>query len=205
MIGMLRGKVWEIQVEGLVLDVQGVGYLLTVPLGLLAKVRAGQDLFLYTHLHVREDELSFYGFDSLEEKRLFLLMLSVSGIGPKAALAILSTFGPEEIQGAISSENISLLMKVPGIGKKIAQRLVLELKEKFKGSVVSGGGDTQGQGVHPGNSDALETLLALGYTLVETRQALGQLSTESDQLTTEQQVKAALRVLTKTKGAGRDG
>lgn len=208
MIGMLRGRVWEVQVDSLVLDVQGVGYLLTVPLGLLTKVRPGQDLFLYTHLHVREDELSFYGFDSLEEKRLFLLMLGVSGIGPKAALAILSTFGPEEIQMAISSENISLLTKVPGIGKKIAQRLVLELKEKFKGPLVPvgntlGAGVGVGIGSHLGQSDALETLLVLGYTMAETRQALGQLNGELDNLTTEELVKAALRVL--TKGAGRDG
>ncbi|MDD4347285.1 MAG: OB-fold domain-containing protein, partial [Desulfitobacteriaceae bacterium] len=92
MIGMLKGRVWEVQMENLVLDVHGVGYLLTVPLGLLAKLKTGQDLLLYTHVHVREDDLSFYGFDSLEEKRLFLLMLGVSGIGPKASLAILSRF-----------------------------------------------------------------------------------------------------------------
>ncbi len=194
MIGMLRGRVWEIQAENIVLDVQGVGYLLAVPLGLLSKVRTGQDLFLYTHMHVREDELSLYGFDSIEEKRLFLLMLSVSGIGPKASLAILSTFTPEEIQGAISSENISLLTKVPGIGKKIAQRLVLELKEKFKGPIVT---VRNSPGGHLGNSDALETLLALGYNMAEARQALGQLNGEADALTTEEQIKGALRVLTK--------
>ncbi|MHB8126294.1 MAG: Holliday junction branch migration protein RuvA [Desulfitobacteriaceae bacterium] len=200
MIGMLRGRVWEVQTENLVLDVQGVGYLLSVPLGLLAKVRTGQDLFLYTHVHVREDDLSFYGFDSLAEKRLFLLMLGVSGIGPKAALAILSTLAPEEIQGAILSENISLLTKVPGIGKKIAQRLVLELKEKFKGPMVPVG---KTPGIQQANSDALETLLALGYNMAEARQALGQVNGELDNLTTEEQVKGALRVL--TKGVGRDG
>lgn len=200
MIGMLRGRVWEVQAENLVLDVQGVGYQLTVPLGLLAKVKTGQDLLLYTHVHVREDDLSFYGFDSLEEKRLFLLMLGVSGIGPKAALAILSAFAPDEIQAAISSENISLLTKVPGIGKKTAQRLVLELREKFKDTIVSAEKIPTGQ---RGVSDALETLLALGYNMAEARQALGNVKGGLADLTTEEQVKAALRVLSKE--VGRDG
>lgn len=200
MIGMLRGRVWEIQTENLILDVQGVGYQLTVPLGLLAKVKTGQDLLLYTHVHVREDDLSFYGFDSLEEKRLFLLMLGVSGIGPKAALALLSMFTPEEIQAAISGENISLLTKVPGIGKKTAQRLVLELKEKFKAAIVI---ENKDPGVQRGISDSLETLLALGYNMAEARQALGSVKGGLADLTTEEQVKAALRVLTKE--VGRDG
>ncbi len=200
MNGMLRGRVWEIQTENLILDVQGVGYQLTVPLGLLARVKTGQDLLLYTHLHVREDDLSFYGFDSLEEKRLFLLMLGVSGIGPKAALALLSMFTPEEIQAAISGENISLLTKVPGIGKKTAQRLVLELKEKFKAAIVI---ENKDPGVQRGISDSLETLLALGYNMAEARQALGSVKGGLADLTTEEQVKAALRVLTKE--VGRDG
>jgi Holliday junction DNA helicase RuvA len=200
MIGMLRGRVWEIQTENLILDVQGVGYQLTVPLGLLARVKTGQDLLLYTHVHVREDDLSFYGFDSLEEKRLFLLMLGVSGIGPKAALALLSMFTPEEIQAAISGENISLLTKVPGIGKKTAQRLVLELKEKFKAAIVI---ENKDPGVQRGISDSLETLLALGYNMAEARQALGSVKGGLADLTTEEQVKAALRVLTKE--VGRDG
>ena len=88
MIGMLRGKVWEIQSERLVIDVQGVGYLLTVPYGLLAKACPGQELVIYTHVVMREDDLSLYGFSSLEEKQLFLEMLSVSGIGPKAAISL---------------------------------------------------------------------------------------------------------------------
>ncbi|HWQ73181.1 MAG TPA: Holliday junction branch migration protein RuvA [Desulfitobacteriaceae bacterium] len=200
MIGMLRGRVWEVQTENLILDVQGVGYQLTVPLGLLARVKTGQDLLLYTHVHVREDDLSFYGFDSLEEKRLFLLMLGVSGIGPKAALALLSMFTPEEIQAAISGENISLLTKVPGIGKKTAQRLVLELKEKFKAAIVI---ENKDPGVQRGISDSLETLLALGYNMAEARQALGSVKGGLADLTTEEQVKAALRVLTKE--VGRDG
>jgi Holliday junction DNA helicase RuvA len=196
MIGMLRGKVWEIQAERLVLDVLGVGYLLTVPYGLLAKSSPGQELVVYTHVVMREDDLSLYGFSSLEEKQLFLEMLSVSGIGPKAAISILSTFGAVQIESAIASEDLNLLIKVPGIGKKTAQRLILELKEKFKGhfSLPTGGESFSGSSLLT-HSEALQALLALGFGLEEARQALGQVLKDSGDLTTEEQVKKALRVL----------
>ncbi|AFM42376.1 Holliday junction DNA helicase subunit RuvA [Desulfosporosinus acidiphilus SJ4] len=197
MIGMLRGTVWEIQAERLVLDVQGTGYLLTVPSGLLAKVFPGQKLVLYTHVVMREDDLSLYGFMSLGEKQLFLEMLGVSGIGPKAAISLLSTFGAAQIESAIVSENLNLLTKVPGIGKKIAQRLILELKEKFKGlSLVSNNQETTMADLNPTqHSDALQTLLALGFGLEEARRALGHAGKDGGDLPTEEQVKKALRKL----------
>ncbi len=196
MIGMLRGKVWEIQAERLVLDVQGVGYLLTVPYGLLAKSSSGQELVVYTHVVMREDDISLYGFSSLEEKQLFLEMLSVSGIGPKAAISLLSTFGTVQIQSAIVSENLNLLTKVPGIGKKTAQRLILELKEKFKGhSSFPSGGESFSDPSPITHSEALQTLLALGFGLDEARQVLGLVLKDGGELTTEEQVKKALRLL----------
>lgn len=196
MIGMLRGKVWEIQSERLVIDVHGTGYLLTVPLGLLAKAYPEQELVVYTHVVVREDDLSLYGFSSFEEKQLFLEMLSVSGIGPKAAISLLSTFGAVQIQSAIISENLNLLTKVPGIGKKTAQRLILELKEKFKGhSSFPTGGDSLSEPALPAHSEALQTLLALDFGLDEARRALGHVLKEDGVLTTEDQVKKALRLL----------
>jgi len=196
MIGMLRGKVWEIQAERLVLDVQGVGYLLTVPYGLLAKSCSGQELVVYTHVVMREDDIALYGFSSLEEKQLFLEMLSVSGIGPKAAISLLSTFGAVQIESAIASENLNLLTKVPGIGKKTAQRLILELKEKFKGHVSLPSEGESFSGPSPlTHSEALQTLLALGFGLEEAKQALKQVLKDSVELTTEEQVKKALRRL----------
>lgn len=196
MIGMLRGKVWEIQAERLVIDVQGTGYLLTVPYGLLAKAFPGQELVVYTHVVMREDDLSLYGFSSFEEKQLFLQMLGVSGIGPKAAISLLSTFGAVQIESAIVSENLSLLTKVPGIGKKTAQRLILELKEKFKGIVsVPTVGNSFSDPTSVSNSEALQTLLALGFSLDEAKQALGQIIKESADLSTEEQVKKALRLI----------
>jgi len=196
MIGMLRGKVWEIQSERLVIDVQGTGYLLTVPNGLLAKAYPGQELVVYTHVVMREDDLSLYGFSSFEEKQLFLQMLSVSGIGPKAAISLLSTFGAVQIESAIVSENLSLLTKVPGIGKKTAQRLILELKEKFKGhcSLPTEGGTFSELSSHT-HTEAIQTLLALGFSLDEAKQALGYILKESADLSTEEQVKKALRLI----------
>ena len=195
MIGMLRGKVWEIQAERLVMDVQGVGYLLTVPYGLLSKSSPGQELVVYTHVIMREDDLSLYGFSSFEEKQLFLEMLSVSGIGPKAAISLLSTFGAVQIESAIVSENLNLLTKVPGIGKKTAQRLILELKEKFKGHVsFPAGGESYSSPSPLMHSEALQTLLALGFGLDEARLALSR-QKDSGDLTTEDQVKKALRLL----------
>jgi len=195
MIGMLRGKVWEIQSDRLVMDVQGVGYLLTVPYGLLAKCSPGQELVVYTHVVMREDDLSLYGFSSFDEKQLFLQMLSVSGIGPKAAISLLSTFGAAQIESAIVSENLNLLTKVPGIGKKTAQRLILELKEKFKGHVsLPMDGESFSTSSPLMHSEALQTLLALGFGLDEARQALNRQKDDGG-LTTEEQVKRALRIL----------
>ncbi|OLN32294.1 Holliday junction branch migration protein RuvA [Desulfosporosinus metallidurans] len=200
MIGMLRGTVWEIQSERLVLDVHGTGYLLTVPHGLLAKAYPGLELVVYTHVVMREDDLSLYGFSSIEEKQLFLEMLSVSGIGPKAAISLLSTFGAVQIESAIASENLNLLTKVPGIGKKTAQRLILELKEKFKGhSSFSTEGESFSDPSSHAHSEAHQTLLALGFGLDEARQALGQVLKDGGDLTTEVQVKRALRLLSGSK------
>ena len=122
-------------------------------------------------------------------------MLSVSGIGPKAAISLLSTFGTVQIESAIISENLNLLTKVPGIGKKTAQRLILELKEKIKGHVsLPMGGETFSTPSPLMHSEALQTLLALGFGLEEARQALGRQKDGGDS-TTEEQVKRALLML----------
>ncbi|WP_425807472.1 Holliday junction branch migration protein RuvA [Desulfitobacterium sp. Sab5] len=194
MIGMLRGRVWEIQTDKLVLDVQGTGYLLAVPYGFLSKLRTGQEIVVYTQVILREEELSLYGFSSLAEKEMFLQMLSVSGIGPKAALSILSTLGSAQAQSAIAGENLTVLTKVPGIGKKTAQRLVLELREKIKGKTEIGDSSIvlAGSGVQ---SEALETMLALGFSLEEGKKALAQINTKDRELTVEEQVKEALRFI----------
>ncbi|KLU58697.1 holliday junction ATP-dependent DNA helicase RuvA [Peptococcaceae bacterium CEB3] len=196
MIGMLRGEVWEIQNDRVVLDVQGVGYLLAVPLGLLGKIRVGEKITLYTHLIVREEELSLVGFASAAEKRIFLEMLNISGIGPKAALAVLSTFGAREAENAIARRDVQLLTKVPGIGKKTAERLVLELKDKFGGR--NPGETGKSLRVSGAGEEALDALLALGFGLDEARRALGETVREGEEAGSEERVRRALKLLART-------
>ncbi|MGE4273466.1 MAG: Holliday junction branch migration protein RuvA [Desulfitobacterium sp.] len=197
MIGMLRGKVWEIQTDKLILDVQGVGYLIATPYGLLTKLHPDQEVTIYTHVILREDELALYGFSSVAEKEVFLMLLTVSGVGPKAALSILSTLGTGQTESAIASENITILTKVPGIGKKTAQRLILELKEKFKDRVIpSDGADSSpAMPLLASGSEAMETLLALGFSQEEAKKALQSLPVTDQGMSTEEQVRLALRSL----------
>ncbi|MDA8228953.1 MAG: Holliday junction branch migration protein RuvA [Desulfitobacterium hafniense] len=193
MIGMLRGKVWEIYPDRLILDVNSVGYELVVSIDLLSKHRPGQELILHTYQLQREDEVTLFGFTTLQEKQLFLEMLGVSGIGPKAAMSILSALSLTQVQSAIASENVNILTKVPGIGKKTAQRLILELKEKFKhlsSEVVKLSAGTQSF-----QSEAMETLLALGFSSDEAKSALSKVSSQVDESNTEEQVRLALRYL----------
>lgn len=132
MIAQLTGVVAQTASPFVVLDVHGVGYRVAVPLSVLERLPPqGESVTLVTHLLVREDDLSLYGFLDDLELQVFLLLLTVSGVGPKAALALLSALGGAGLARAVSSEDVRSLTKVPGIGAKTAQRLVLELKEKL--------------------------------------------------------------------------
>jgi Holliday junction DNA helicase RuvA len=132
MIGRLRGVIADRGYETIVLDVAGVGYLVAVtPRTLTDLPGVGEEVVLHTHLHVREDQLALYGFTSLPDKDLFGLLLGVSGVGPKVAMAILGTMTYEQLSAAVSSDDIPALTAVPGIGKRSAQKLLLELKPKM--------------------------------------------------------------------------
>jgi Holliday junction DNA helicase RuvA len=135
MIGRLSGKLISDDVDGtIVLDVNGVGYEVTVPLGAVGRARAGgsaDSLVLYVHTHVREDAFTLYGFASELERSVFRLLISLPNIGPKLALSVLSSLPPGELSAAVSANDLRRLNKVPGVGKKTAERLVLELKEKL--------------------------------------------------------------------------
>lgn len=193
MIGLLRGKVWNILPDKIVLDVNGVGFLINIPSIYLSDIKVGEEKTFYTHLVVREDDLSLFGFFSYEEKDLFLKMLGVSGIGPKAALSILSMFNTEQIKVAIINDDYSLLTKVPGIGSKTAQRLTLELKGKIREKLTNINDKNFSESVL--SSEALETLLALGFSLSEAQEVLNKVIKEKKDLSTEEQVKEALRLL----------
>ena len=185
MIARLRGRPIGRGAEGLLLDVNGVGYLVHATPRAMAKAD-GSEVTVETYLHVREDALSLYGFADAEERELFVQLLSVSGIGPKVALAIVSGSTPGELRRAIAREDTARFQAIPGIGKKTAQRVVLELKEKLSGSEVVAYGDARGDR----HLVAREALVELGYSLVEAEQALAKIDPE---LPPEERVRLALR------------
>lgn len=188
MIGRLRGTVVERAGESVVLDVGGVGYLVALtPRTLAALPSVGEDAVLHTHLHVREDHLSLYGFTSTEDRDLFELLLGVSGVGPKVALAISATFTPNELRMAVSSNDQASLTSVPGIGKRSAEKLMVELRPKM---------DVIGESAMASGplSDARKALEGLGYGSDEIR---GILSSLDSDLSVEELVKQSLQQLGK--------
>lgn len=197
MIAYLRGKILEKTTEGIVLDVNDVGYELTMPTSALSKLPAkGEETNVYTYLHVREDVMQLYGFLSAADKEMFEKLLSVTKIGPKVAISLLSVFSVNALKKAILLDDVDLLAAIPGIGKKTAQRLVLELKEKLalpELEIVSSGksGEKDFQKVYVQTRDAL---LGLGYSPLEAKNALEGFSPD-DELSVEQMLKFALKNL----------
>jgi Holliday junction DNA helicase RuvA len=175
MISHLNGILEHIDKAHLVLDVGNVGYHVRVSSGTLTRLpKIGEKIKLFTYQVVREDDISLYGFVSKEERNLFSLLLTVSGVGPKASLSILSGFPIDKLVAAITQGNVDLISTVPGIGKKTAQKLVIELKEKVAKAyaikpsdmAVGMGGD------EPIVSDAISALISLGYSPKEARNAI---------------------------------
>ena len=171
MIGRLSGRLLEKLPPHLLLDVQGVGYEVDAPMTTFYQLPAvGEAVTLHIHQVVREDALLLYGFASRAERETFRQLLKVSGIGAKIALAILSSLSADELALAVAGENVARLSKVPGIGKKTAERLLLELKGKLKADVrIAAGGSAEAA---PSAQDILNALLALGYSDKEAQAAL---------------------------------
>lgn len=196
----LNGTVTHIEPYLVVIDCGGVGYACRTTNYTIGKLNTGKAAKLYTHLYVREDIFELYGFASESELGCFRMLIGVSGVGPKAALAILSANSPEGLAMAIVSGNEKALTSVPGIGKKIAQRIILELKDKLaKGQLVTGGGETFAGGVTiiPENkaSEASAALAVLGYSQGEITVALKGI--DLDRLSLEDVIKQALKKMVK--------
>src|SRR5262245_10874453 len=171
MIARLRGKAVASTPEGLVVDVCGVGYLVAATPSVVRKADGADEVTLETYLHVREDALQLYGFAERAERELFVQLLSVNGIGPKVALAVVSGSPAEELRRAIVREDAGRFQAIPGIGKKTAERIVLELKEKLATSVSiapAAAGDANDHAV------AREALVELGYSVVDAERALAE-------------------------------
>ena len=190
MISRLRGEVVTRSPTGVVLDVAGVGYLVNPTDSARQQAEPGKEVVLETYLHVREDALQLFGFAEAAERELFELLLSVQGVGPKVALAIVSGSPPEELRRAIVREDTARFQAIPGIGKKTAERIVLELKEKIGEApvpITSAGGSESGSQPHLVARDAL---VELGYSLGEAELALARVDPE---LPPEERVREALK------------
>jgi Holliday junction DNA helicase RuvA len=186
MIARLRGKAVASTPEGLILDVGGVGYLVAATPSVLRKADGGEEMTVETYLHVREDAMQLYGFAERAERELFLQLLSVNGIGPKVALAIVSGSPAEELRRAIVRGDAVRFQAIPGIGKKTAERIVLELKEKLAVAepVAIGGADVDD------HVTARNALVELGYSIADAERALAETDVAS---TPEERVRQALR------------
>ena len=182
MIARLRGKPVARTADGLLIDVGGVGYLVAATSGALRKAEGAAEVTVDTYLHVREDLLQLYGFADTGERELFVQLLSVNGVGPKVALAIVSGSTPGDLRRAIALEDTARFEAIPGIGKKTAQRVVLELKEKL--------GAASEAPAPSGDLVARDALVELGYTLADADRALAGVDPE---LPPEQRVRQALR------------
>ncbi len=167
MIGYVRGTVSHLAVDHCFIDVQGIGYRIFIAQSTRQKISIGAVISLFTYMYVREDALLLYGFYTQDEYNLFLQLVSITGIGPKVAMGILSAIDPQQFRIAISQKNISILTKLPGIGKKTAERMILELKDKIGLISADDSSENQSSEEMATSSDAtdevLQALLALGY------------------------------------------
>jgi Holliday junction DNA helicase RuvA len=188
MIGSIRG---DIQYKGgnfVIVQAGEVGYKVFVTPLLLTTLKVGEGLGVFTHTYVREDQMTLYGFRTMAELEFFELLLTVSGVGPKSALGIMSLSGLEMIKSAIASGDAGVFKKVSGIGSKTAERVIVELREKVKQDGASGP-------VAKDHSDALEALVALGYRESDAREALKNIPGDVSNI--QQKIKMALKALSK--------
>jgi Holliday junction DNA helicase RuvA len=187
MIATVRGVVQHVGQTDLVVEVGGIGLHLMVPRSVLeSDLAVGKPVFLHTYLVVREDALTLYGFQSPEQREVFEALLQVSGVGPKLAMAVLSNMSPDSLRAAVASGQADALDRVPGVGKKTAERIVFHLKDRFAAP----------EGVSPillpADSDVLAALTSLGYNLVEAQAAVQSIPADAPP-EVEQRVRLALR------------
>lgn len=189
MIAHVSGEVVEKTQNALIVDVGGIGYEIQVAAGDFESATLGSHIKLYTHDHLRENAHELFGFSHLSAKRLFLLLTSVSGVGPKMALSILSLGDTEAIRSAIAMGDSAFVQRASGVGKRIAERIAVDLKDKVG---LPTGALTLGITPTPAGDDALDALLALGYSLQQANEALAKVSPDQD---VRLRIKQALQVI----------
>tara|TARA_B100000131_G_scaffold62719_1_gene58943 strand:+ start:1909 stop:2505 length:597 start_codon:yes stop_codon:yes gene_type:complete len=196
MIYQVRGRLISKNTDFIVLEVGGVGLKISSTYNTIKRINEESEILLYTYLHVREDALDLYGFHSLVEKEVFLLLIGISGIGPKLANTILSGILPGDLKEKIISGDINSLTSVPGVGSKTAKRIIVELKDKFT-KIEDGSIGFSEKMDHKLYSDALNALSSLGYNSKQSKQTLDQLfnSKSQNKDNIEVIIKAALKKL----------
>jgi len=196
LIAYLQGKLIEKNPTLLILEVNGVGYSVNIPVSSYASVgEVGQTVKVLTYQYVREDELKLYGFSSHQERDLFELLISVNGVGPRVALGILSSISVEDFQRSVLAEDLDVLTHISGVGKKTAQRLIVELKEKL-GKVDLGieKAVEVKEGIGIPAEEAVLALVSLGYNKLDARKAVQKANSESEEsLPIEELIKRALK------------
>jgi len=196
LIAYLEGKLIEKNPTHLILEVNGVGYSVNIPVSSYASVgEVGQTVKVLTYQYVREDELKLYGFSSHQERDLFELLISVNGVGPRVALGILSSISVEDFQRSVLAEDLDVLTHISGVGKKTAQRLIVELKEKL-GKVDLGieKAVEVKEGIGIPAEEAVLALVSLGYNKLDARKAVQKANSESEEsLPIEELIKRALK------------
>jgi len=205
MIASLSGRVLEIGGDFVVVEVGGVGFSVLCPLGTLAALRPGEQATLATSLVVREDSLTLFGFSDRDERVVFEQVQTVTGVGPKVALALLTVHSPDALRRAVMTDDLVALMKVPGIGRKSAQRLVLELKDRLgppRGGMSSGSGTGVGAAESTGARDwqgqVLAGLIGLGWSPRDAEEAVSAVSAEREADEAQRDLPADVAVLLKS-------
>ena len=191
MIATLRGEITQIEEQAVIIEAGGIGLRVFVPKPLRERLKTGEAIFLFTHLVVHEDDWKVYGFDTQADRELFNVLLSVNGVGPRTALAVLSTLSLDTVQRAVFGEEPDLLSRVPGVGKKTAQKMVLYLHDRLK--PVSG--LEKIASMSDSDSEVLAALTALGYSVVEAQTAIQSLPKDAPDAV-EERLRLALQQFT---------
>lgn len=193
MIGYIKGKIISKKPTKIIIDVNGVGYLINISVNTFEKIADKEEASLYTYLSVKEDSLDLFGFYSLAEKEMFELLISVSGIGPKTAQSILSGIQIEDLKNAIKSGNINRLTSAPGIGRKTAERMIVELKDKIE--VVSEISGEISKSISSIKNDAIAALINLGYNQKTAERAVRTVIDKYPDISIEDLIRESLSVL----------
>jgi len=193
MIGFLTGKIISSKPTQILLDVNGVGYEIRISINTFEKLTGKNSISLHIYTNVKEDSITLFGFYSEAEKEMFELLISISGVGPKSALSLLSGISTDDLKQAIITSNIERIVTVPGIGRKTAERLILELKNKVR--------DVKEEGITPAKpsaqKEAIAALTTLGYNLISSEKAINKILSELPDCSLEELIKRSLKELNK--------